>query len=86
MFFPVIFLSFEQTLIPTWPVVITLCDVLLKNRIPMEMGLQYSWRYWKSVQELNVESNSPNFPGETIINELENIETVPEIDLDDKTI
>lgn len=39
---------------------ITLTDVLLKNREPMELGLQYSWRYWKSVQEAIAESENAN--------------------------
>lgn len=45
---------------PTWPVVITLTDVLLRNREPMELGLQYSWRYWKSVQESAADSEIAN--------------------------
>jgi hypothetical protein len=49
-----------QILRPTWPVVITLTDVILKNREPMELGLQYSWRYWKSVQEAMGESDFAN--------------------------
>ena len=58
LIFDINLFSTRQTLVPTWPVVITLCDVLFKNRIPMELGLQYSWRYWKSVQELIRESSS----------------------------
>ena len=54
---------------PTWPVVISLCDVLFKNRIPMELGLQYSCRYWKSVQELILELGSENLSN---ISETEN--------------
>ena len=29
----------------------------MKNRDPMELGLQYSWRYWKSVQRLNAQTD-----------------------------
>eukprot|EP00596_Hydrurales_sp_CCMP1899_P004199 CAMPEP_0119034944 /NCGR_PEP_ID=MMETSP1177-20130426/1954_1 /TAXON_ID=2985 /ORGANISM="Ochromonas sp, Strain CCMP1899" /LENGTH=253 /DNA_ID=CAMNT_0006992783 /DNA_START=249 /DNA_END=1010 /DNA_ORIENTATION=+ len=42
----------DQVLSPTWPVVITLKDILLTNKEPMEVGLQYGWNYWKSVIEL----------------------------------
>ena len=53
-------------LVPTWPVVITLTDVLMRNRDPMELGLQYSWRYWKSVQDLNSEGHSDADGGDPI--------------------
>lgn len=59
---------------PTWPVVISLCDVLFKNRIPMELGLQYSWRYWKSVQELIRKSSSEFISSERSLSELNAIE------------
>ena len=29
----------------------------MKNRDPMELGLQYSWRYWESVQRLNAQTD-----------------------------
>lgn len=38
----------DQALRPTWPVVIFNKDVLLMNKEPMEVGIQYSWSYWKS--------------------------------------
>lgn len=41
----------EQALRPTWPVVIFNKDVLLTNKDPMEVGIQYSWSYWKSHRE-----------------------------------
>lgn len=34
---------------PTWPVVILKCDCEFRNHEPMEVGLQYSWRYWQAV-------------------------------------
>lgn len=40
-----------QKLVPTWPLVITLRDLLLQNSDPMEVGIQYSWKYWKAIQE-----------------------------------
>jgi hypothetical protein len=34
-------------LIPTYPVVMTSRDILLSNDMPMEVGLQYGFRYWQ---------------------------------------
>jgi hypothetical protein len=43
-------------------VVITLKDILLTNREPMEVGLQYGWNYWKSVIELMSLNSDPLDP------------------------
>ena len=32
----------------------------------MELGLQYSWRYWKSVQDLNSDGHSDADGGDPI--------------------
>ena len=48
----------KKQLIPTWPVVICLCDVILRNYQPMEVGLEYGWKYWKSAMEKIDKSNS----------------------------
>jgi len=42
--------NFHSTmmLVPTWPVVATRTDVRLVNEIPMEVGLQYGFKYWSS--------------------------------------
>lgn len=45
-----------QKLVPTWPLVITLRDLLLQNSDPMEVGIQYSWKYWKAIQEAEATS------------------------------
>ncbi len=37
-------------LMPTWPVVIARKDFRLVNTVPMEVGLQYGFRYWDSFQ------------------------------------
>jgi hypothetical protein len=37
---------------PTWPVLITTRDILLTNDRPMEIGLQYSWKYWAAARAL----------------------------------
>ena len=42
----------EGKLQPTWPVVVTKKDLLLTNREPTEVGLEYGWRYWKNTLEL----------------------------------
>ena len=44
-------LDFDQTskrLFPLWPVLITRKDLRFKNKMPMELGLHYSWRYWEA--------------------------------------
>ena len=49
-------LSEEMTLIPTWPVVVTSAELILssdKNRVPMELGMRYSLRYWNSYKKNN---------------------------------
>ena len=39
-------------IIPTWPVVMLAKDVLIRNRdYAIEVGLTYSYRYWKSMQQ-----------------------------------
>ena len=40
----------------------------------MELGLQYSWRYWKSVQELIRKSSSEFISSERSLSELNAIE------------
>jgi hypothetical protein len=45
-----------QKLVPTWPLVITLRDLLLQNSDPMEVGIQYSWKYWKAIQDAEATS------------------------------
>lgn len=43
----------QGQLTPTWPVVVTKDDVLLTNaKFPLEVGIQYSWRYWEAVRAL----------------------------------
>lgn len=37
---------------PTWPVVILSQDVRFTNDLPMEVGIQYSWRYWLAAMQL----------------------------------
>jgi hypothetical protein len=39
--------QYNETLRPTWPVLVTQQDVLLTNKQPMEVGLGYGWGYWK---------------------------------------
>ena len=41
----------DGKLAPSWPVVITTCDVRFTNREPMEVGLKYGWWYWKCARE-----------------------------------
>jgi hypothetical protein len=36
----------EGVLRPSWPVVIVAKDVRFTNKVPMEVGIHYSWRYW----------------------------------------
>jgi len=38
----------EDVLIPTWPVVIVNKDIKFLNKEPMEVGISYSYRYWKA--------------------------------------
>jgi len=39
-------------IIPTWPVVMLTKDVLITNTdYPIEIGLSYSYRYWKSMEQ-----------------------------------
>jgi hypothetical protein len=42
----------DNALRPTWPVVIFNKDILFTNKEPMEVGIQYSWSYWKNHREL----------------------------------
>jgi hypothetical protein len=47
-------LSIEENgnaLVPTWPVVIAKVDCRFLNSVPMEVGLQYGYKYWKAVEE-----------------------------------
>lgn len=48
----------EGRLAPTWPVVILLKDVLFDNKEPMEVGLQYSWKYWEAARILDAEKEA----------------------------
>jgi hypothetical protein len=38
----------KNILVPTWPVVVAKQDFRLCNTVPMEVGLQYGFQYWKS--------------------------------------
>ena len=42
----------EGIFVPTWPVLMTTRDIVLKNLEPMEIGLQYSWKYWQAALAL----------------------------------
>jgi hypothetical protein len=42
---------------PSWPVVVTNKDVELTNELPMEVGIEYSWRYWDAVRKKEEEGN-----------------------------
>ena len=48
-------LNEQGQLAPTWPVVVLLRDALFTNVEPMEVGLQYSWRYWDAQRILDAE-------------------------------
>jgi hypothetical protein len=43
-----------DVLVPTWPVVIAKKDCRFLNSVPMEVGLQYGYNYWKAVEEEGV--------------------------------
>ena len=45
----------DGQLSPSWPVVVTLGDVHFTNKEPMEVGLQYSWKYWAAARSLREE-------------------------------
>jgi hypothetical protein len=50
-------LSIEENgdnLVPTWPVVIAKTDCRFLNSVPMEVGLQYGYKYWKAVEKEGV--------------------------------
>jgi hypothetical protein len=38
--------SSEDIFEPSWPLLMTTRDITFTNRDPMEIGLQYSWKYW----------------------------------------
>lgn len=40
--------------VPTWPVVVIKQDVRLLNTLPMEVGLQYGFKYWDAVTKEGV--------------------------------
>eukprot|EP00597_Dinobryon_sp_UTEXLB2267_P009178 CAMPEP_0170085188 /NCGR_PEP_ID=MMETSP0019_2-20121128/20140_1 /TAXON_ID=98059 /ORGANISM="Dinobryon sp., Strain UTEXLB2267" /LENGTH=271 /DNA_ID=CAMNT_0010301537 /DNA_START=84 /DNA_END=899 /DNA_ORIENTATION=+ len=42
----------QKMLVPTWPVVILNRDLRFVNKEPMELGIQYSWRYWMASRAL----------------------------------
>lgn len=45
----------KSKFVPTWPVVILAKDVKFANRdAPMEVGIQYSWRYWEAARALSI--------------------------------
>lgn len=44
----------DNVLRPTWPVVVFKEDTIFRNREPMEIGIQYSWSYWKAVRDKNL--------------------------------
>jgi len=50
----------NDILVPTWPVVVLHRDVNFRNKIPMEVGIHYSWRYWTAFRE-GAEGNDSHF-------------------------
>lgn len=38
---------------PTWPVVILSRDVAFSNAMPMEVGVNYGWKYWVETRKKN---------------------------------
>eukprot|EP00984_Skeletonema_dohrnii_P030594 scaffold22203_cov78-Skeletonema_dohrnii-CCMP3373.AAC.1 len=45
--------------VPTWPVVVTKQDIRLLNTVPMEVGLQYGFKYWNAVSQVGLVSFTP---------------------------
>lgn len=41
----------DQRLVPTWPVVVFVKDVIIRNHEPIEVGLEYGWAYWLGKKE-----------------------------------
>jgi hypothetical protein len=39
----------NNTLFPTWPLVVVSKDLSFENYEPMEVGIKYGWHYWKNV-------------------------------------
>jgi len=48
----------DDTLHPSWPVVIVNKDLKITNTIPMEVGVTYSFRYWKAAMASKSSSSS----------------------------
>ena len=48
----------DDTLHPSWPVVIVNKDLKITNTIPMEVGVTYSFRYWKAAAMASKSSSS----------------------------
>lgn len=41
----------REMLVPTWPVVVAKNDCRFLNSIPMEVGLQYGYKYWEAAEK-----------------------------------
>ena len=41
----------KKVLAPSWPVMILSKDVCFTNREPMEIGLEYSYKYWMNYDQ-----------------------------------
>ena len=48
----------DDTLHPSWPVVIVNKDLKITNTFPMEVGVTYSFRYWKAAAMASKSSSS----------------------------
>jgi hypothetical protein len=48
----------KKVLAPTWPVMILSKDVRFSNTEPIEIGLEYSYRYWLNYDKGLVQYNS----------------------------
>lgn len=48
----------DQRLVPTWPVVLFVKDVVIRNHEPIEVGLEYGWAYWLGKKESEEEPSS----------------------------
>jgi hypothetical protein len=47
----------ENRIVPTWPIVMFNKDVQITNHEPMEIGMEYSWGYWKPHKIESISSN-----------------------------
>ena len=48
----------KKVLAPSWPVMILSRDVRFSNREPMEIGLEYSYKYWMNYDQGLVKYNT----------------------------